>query len=41
MAGPIEQFEISRILPIEIGGIDLSFTNASAYMLGAVVLVGG
>lgn len=33
MAGPIEQFEISRIIPIEVGGLDLSFTNSSAFML--------
>lgn len=33
MAGPIEQFEISPIIPIEIGGLDLSFTNSSAYMV--------
>ena len=33
MAGPIEQFEISRIVPIEVGGLDLSFTNSAAYMV--------
>lgn len=33
MAGPIKQFEISPIVPIEIGGLDLSFTNSSLYML--------
>ena len=36
MAGPLEQFEISPIIPIEIGNLDLSFTNSSAYMLIAV-----
>jgi F-type H+-transporting ATPase subunit a len=41
MAGPIEQFEISRIVPIEIAGVDLSFTNSSAYMFAAVGLAGG
>lgn len=41
MAGPIEQFEILRIVPIEIGGIDLSFTNSSAYMVATVALAGG
>ncbi|EKF19968.1 F0F1 ATP synthase subunit A [Nitratireductor pacificus] len=41
MAGPIEQFEISRILPIEIGGLDLSFTNSSAYMVAIVGLATG
>lgn len=38
MAGPIEQFEISRILPIELGGLDLSFTNSAAYMMASVGL---
>ena len=41
MAGPIEQFEISRILPIEIGNLDLSFTNSSAYMIATVGLAAG
>ena len=41
MAGPIEQFEISRILPIEIGNLDLSFTNSSAYMVATVGLAAG
>lgn len=36
MAGPLEQFEITPIIPIEIGALDLSFTNSSAYMLAAV-----
>ncbi len=38
MAGPIKQFEISRILPIELGGLDLSFTNSAAYMMASVGL---
>jgi F-type H+-transporting ATPase subunit a len=41
MAGPIEQFEISRIVPIEIGSLDLSITNSSAYMFATVVLAAG
>ncbi len=41
MAGPIEQFEISRIVPLEIGGLDLSFTNASAYMVLTVAFGAG
>jgi F-type H+-transporting ATPase subunit a len=41
MAGPIEQFEISRIVTLEIGGLDLSFTNASAYMVLTVALGAG
>lgn len=38
MAGPIEQFEIKPLVPFEIGGLDLSFTNSSAYMVATVVL---
>lgn len=30
---PIEQFELTRFLPLEINGVDASFTNASLYML--------
>ncbi len=32
-ASPIEQFEILPIVPIEIGGMDFSFTNSSLWML--------
>ena len=39
---PIAQFEVDTILGIEnVGPFDLSFTNASAYMLLAVALVLG
>ena len=38
MAGPMEQFVIKPIIPIEVGGVDLSFTNSSLYMLLAVVV---
>ena len=31
-AGPMEQFEIHPIVPLEIGGIDISFTNSSLWM---------
>ena len=34
---PIKQFEISRWLPVEVGGLDLSFTNSSAFMVATVV----
>lgn len=30
---PIKQFEISTIVPIDIGGLDFSFTNSSLFML--------
>ncbi len=33
MANPIAQFEIKDIIPLYIGGIDVSFTNASLWML--------
>jgi F-type H+-transporting ATPase subunit a len=38
---PISQFQISKIVPIEIGGLDLSFTNSSAFMVATVALAGG
>jgi F-type H+-transporting ATPase subunit a len=41
MAGPIEQFEIKPLLELTAGGIDLSFTNSSAYMILTVVLACG
>jgi F-type H+-transporting ATPase subunit a len=36
---PLEQFAIARIVPIHIGGLDLSYTNAALMMTVAVVLV--
>ena len=38
MAGPMEQFEIKTLVPLEVGGIDISYTNSSLYMTIAVVL---
>jgi F-type H+-transporting ATPase subunit a len=38
MPDPIHQFDLHRILPIQIGGWDLSFTNSAAFMLLAVLL---
>lgn len=35
---PLKQFEIKEILPIKIGGLDLSFTNSSLFMVIAVAL---
>src|SRR5947199_10518195 len=34
---PLEQFTIERIIPIHIGGLDLSYTNAALMMTIAVV----
>ncbi len=33
---PIHQFQIAKWIPIEVGGIDLSFTNSSAFMVATV-----
>jgi F-type H+-transporting ATPase subunit a len=41
MPDPIHQFEIHRLIPIKIFGWDASFTNASLFMLLAVVLIAG
>jgi F-type H+-transporting ATPase subunit a len=38
---PIHQFHINAIVPIHIGGYDLSFTNFALFMVVAVVLSGG
>jgi F-type H+-transporting ATPase subunit a len=39
VASPLEQFEIHTLHPINVGGINASFTNASLYMAVAVVAV--
>lgn len=39
MAGPLEQFEVNPIVPIDIGGFDVSFTNASLFMVINVALL--
>ena len=39
MAKPLEQFEIKTYIPIEIGGMDVSFTNASMFMVIAITAV--
>ncbi len=38
MAGPLEQFEVKPWVPIRLGELDLSFTNASAYMVLAAAI---
>jgi F-type H+-transporting ATPase subunit a len=38
---PLEQFEIHAIVPISIGGLDVSFTNSALWMAIAVALVYG
>lgn len=34
---PIHQFKIEPMIPIEVGGLDLSFTNSSLFMVATVV----
>jgi len=36
---PLEQFTIERIIPIHIGGLDVSYTNAALMMTIAVIFV--
>ncbi len=36
---PMHQFEIQRILPLNIGGLDVSFTNSALFMVVVVALV--
>ncbi len=38
---PMHQFEIKRLIPLEIFGIDASFTNSSLFMVVAVILISG
>ena len=36
---PLEQFAVKKIIPLNIGGLDVSFTNASLFMVIAVALI--
>ncbi|MFA6019523.1 MAG: F0F1 ATP synthase subunit A [Rhodospirillales bacterium] len=36
MASPLHQFEVTPWIPLHVGGVDLSFTNSSAFMVAAV-----
>jgi F-type H+-transporting ATPase subunit a len=38
---PTSQFVVKPIIPIEIGGLDLSFTNASLFMVATVAAASG
>jgi len=37
---PIHQFHITNLIPIEVGGLDFSFSNASLFMVATVVTAG-
>lgn len=40
MESPLTQFKVKTLIPIHIGGVDLSFTNASLFMvLSAVAII--
>ena len=39
MADPIHQFEIKKIVPLELNNIDISFTNSSMFMILSVLVV--
>ncbi|MBY0511575.1 MAG: F0F1 ATP synthase subunit A [Rhodospirillaceae bacterium] len=36
--GPMHQFEIQQLIPIKVGGYDISYTNSALFMTFAVVL---
>ena len=36
---PLEQFAIKRIVELDVGGVDISFTNSSAMMVIAVASI--
>jgi len=36
---PMHQFEIQRLIPLKLRGIDISFTNSSLFMVIAVALI--
>lgn len=38
IASPFEQFEVNRIIPLQLGVLDLSITNSTVYMLYAVII---
>jgi F-type H+-transporting ATPase subunit a len=38
--GPMEQFKIETLVPIHVGGLDLSYTNSALFMTMAVALTG-
>ncbi len=36
MSNPMEQFEVKQIIPLQVGGVDISFTNSALFMMLAV-----
>jgi F-type H+-transporting ATPase subunit a len=39
VASPLKQFEIKTIAPIEVGGVDISFTNSSLFMVIVITAI--
>ena len=39
MASPVEQFKLKSLVPLELGGVDLSFTTSSLWMTVTVAAV--
>lgn len=39
MANPIEQFQLKPIVPLEVAGVNISFTNSALMMVAAVVVI--
>lgn len=39
VAGPLDQFEVRPLVPIQVGGLDLSFTNSALWMLIAATAI--
>jgi len=39
VANPIEQFKIQPLVPLEIGGVNISFTNSALMMVAALCLI--
>ena len=39
MANPLAQFEIKTLVPIQLGGVDASFTNSGLFMVVAVTAI--
>lgn len=38
---PLAQFEIKKLIPLEIGGVDISFTNSALVMVGVAIFITG
>ncbi|MFN3075855.1 MAG: F0F1 ATP synthase subunit A [Alphaproteobacteria bacterium] len=41
MASPVHQFEIRPLIPLSVGGVDISFSNSALFMVIAVVVSSG